>query len=106
MTVITTVAELDAMADDARVRDNDGDVWRKLTTNLWSLINGAHRSPGLRARRLVDLYGPLTLVVPPELHMTRCCGFECATTAPLPPGSTFLCPEHGAEHHTIKRGNS
>jgi len=99
MTLITTVAELEALPVDARLSDCDEDVWRKKTTERWMLTDSDPGALGLPAAAVLDLYAPLTLIWPlpmsPELVSTRCCGHDCHDTALLRPGSTYLCPDHG-----------
>jgi hypothetical protein len=102
MTLITTVAELDALPVGAVVLDHDGDTWVK-DGAAWVLRGRLHVRE--TALFISAQYGPFELTVDtsiaadaalsPELRSTRCCGHDCQDTALLRPGSTYLCPDHG-----------
>ncbi len=106
MTEITTVAGLEALPEGTLVLDDGGAAWRKLPTGRW-----AYADPrGITSDWLVHL-GPFLVVqvvpdpITVELVSTRCCGHNCPQTAVLRPGSTYLCPDHGACDNTITKGD-
>jgi len=101
MTVITTVAELDALPVGTPLTDRDADEWCKQRSGRWSMPDSGGSSS---ASHLLRVWGPLTL--PPTLHMTRCVHDTCTITHPLPPGSVWACPQHGDQHHNITLGGS
>jgi hypothetical protein len=101
MTAITTVAELEALPDGAFVRDSEGDEWRKRPSALWCVAE--HPSTlGVLPEHLLKAYGPLCVESDdaPVLHMTCCVSDGCMTSHPLPPGSSWACPEH-TTHLTV-----
>lgn len=100
MSMITTAAELRTLPDGAVVLDRDGDAWMAHPEGWYRATRNAART---HANALV-IFAPLTVLHvpgPSPLHMVRCCVTGCTTTAPLAPGSTLICPEHGGEHHDI-----
>lgn len=99
MTVITTVAELDALPVSTPVVDIDGDEWVKLPGGQWSMRARGGATP---SRQLARLWAPFMLVEQPGLHMTRCVADSCANTIPLPPGSSWACADH-QQHITLGR---
>ena len=104
MTAITTVAELDALPVGVRVRDDDGDVWFKRPSELWSLAGESSRtSVGVRSEYLVKTYGPLvTDDDSSPLAMSKCVSDGCQSSHALPPGSSYACPDH-SNHITAGR---
>lgn len=98
-TAITTVEALAELPVGTQVGDRDGDFWFKGRDRTWLLAQG---NDGMPSERMFQLWSPLAVTGQPELHMVRCCVTGCTTTAPLAPGSTLICPEHGGEHHDIK----
>ena len=104
MIVITTVAELDALPVGTEIRDRDDWTWTKGNSGAWVPSPQERMS---NAKRVLQLWSPLTRDIEdarPELHMTKCVYDACASTHPLPPGSTWACPQHGDQHHNITLG--
>jgi hypothetical protein len=101
MTIITTVAELDVLPVGTPLTDRDDDQWQKLPNGRWAMPG---RIGSSSAPHLLRMWAPLTCVEQPELSMTRCVYDACASTHPLPPGSTWACPQHGDQHHNITLG--
>lgn len=102
MTIITTAAELRPLPDGTVVLDRDGDVWMAHPEGWYRAARNAARSHA----NAVAIFAPLTVLHVPgaaPLHMTRCVHDACTTTHPLPPGSTWACPEN---HDHITPGGS
>lgn len=102
MTAITTVAELEALPVGTPLTDCDGDIWRKLPNDNWSMLPG--RSFGAQPEYLLETYGPLsrTDAAAEPLNMTRCASDGCMDAHALPAGAFYLCPQHRG-HITLGR---
>ena len=95
-----TLAELEALPVDARVTDLDGDVWRKIRVERWQLLAAQTHETAQVASFIHAHYAPIRLESSPTvaaewpLHMTLCVGYGCTNCYPLPPGSSWACPDH------------
>lgn len=111
MTMITTLAGLDALPIGTPVTDTDGDTWTRQADG-W-----IHRDPDGYVSSIryltgeVFAYAPFRMAAaePSQPHMVRCCAQGCPNTAALQPGSSYLCPDHGdggCSDNTITKGES